>query len=314
VPLPVPDAPGAITATPTAHDVAIGWSAPAANGSAITGYLVTATPGGATCAPDPATDTGCTIPDLADGMYTLEVTATNAIGTGPAGTASVIVDTTGPVVSPPVVTLRSGLSMSGTSIPVAIAWSASDPLTGVSDTSLERALGAGAYVDQALPAATSTSVTQTLASSSSAYRFRDQAIDGRGNPSLWATGPWTFMTLRQETGTGIVYSGSWTSSSTSTALGGKIRSTSSKGASVSYTFTGRGVSFVSRKGTTSGKVSVYLDGTYIGSVDLYASATTVRWIAWAKTNPTSAKHVLKIVNQATSGRPRLYIDGFATIR
>jgi hypothetical protein len=97
-------------------------------------------------------------------------------------------------------------------------------------------------------------------------------------------------------------------------LGGKIRSTSAKGASVTYTFTGRGVSFVSRRGTTSGKASVYLDGHLVATVDLYSSSTTVRWVAWAKTNATSAKHVLKIVNLATSGRPKLYIDAFATIR
>jgi hypothetical protein len=204
--------------------------------------------------------------------------------------------------------------MTGTSIPVMTTWSASDSLAGIADTSLERAYGTGAYVDQPLAAPTSTSASLTLNSSSTPWRLRDRAIDGSGNVSADATGPSTYVLLRQETGTGIVYGGSWTTTSTSTALGGKVRVASAKGAYVTYTFTGRGVSFISRKGTTSGKASVYLDGHLVATVDMYGSATTVRWVAWAKTNMTSAKHVLKIVNLATSGRPRLYIDAFATIR
>jgi hypothetical protein len=155
---------------------------------------------------------------------------------------------------------------------------------------------------------------RNLASSASAYRLRDRARDASGNWSPYATGPAVYATLRQETGTGIAYHGTWASASVSSALGGKYRYTSSSGAYVTYTFTGRGFSFVSRKGTTSGKAAVYLDGVRVATVDLYAASTTMRWIGYATTSATSANHVLKIVNLATAGRPRLYIDGFATIR
>ena len=122
------------------------------------------------------------------------------------------------------------------------------------------------------------------------------------------------MTLVQETGTGITYSGSWSTSSTSTALGSKMRVTSARSASVTYTFTGRGVTFVSRKSTSSGKVAVYVDGKLATTLDLYYNGTLYRWVSFTKAFPTSGHHTLKLVNLATSGRPKLYIDGFATVR
>jgi hypothetical protein len=313
-PLPVPDAPESVLAVPTGSDVAVGWIAPADNGSAVTGYVATASPGGQSCTPAPPTDTTCTILGLPDGQYEISLSATNAIGTGPTATVKVTVDTLAPAVSAPTIALRSGLSMTATSVPVTIGWTAADAMSGIADTTLERAFGAGVYVDQALASPLATSLAGTIAASSTAYRFRDRALDASGNVSGWSTGTPTYVSLHQETGKGIVYHGTWAASSSGSALGGKVRYTSSKGAYVTYTFTGRGFSFVSRKGSTSGKATIYLDGKLIATVDLHAGSTAVRWVAYAWTSSTSKKHVLKIVDLATSGRPRLYVDGFATIR
>ena len=81
-----PGAPVLVSATPGNAQVTLTWTAPASSGSsAITGYTVTASPGGATC-----TTTGltCTVSGLTNGTaYTFTVKATSAVGTGPASNA-----------------------------------------------------------------------------------------------------------------------------------------------------------------------------------------------------------------------------------
>ena len=83
-PRTVPGAPTLNTATPGNAQVTIAWFAPASNGgSTITGYTVTASPGGATCSTVGALT--CTITGLTNGTaYSFTVRATNAAGTGAA--------------------------------------------------------------------------------------------------------------------------------------------------------------------------------------------------------------------------------------
>ncbi|CAB4705986.1 MAG: hypothetical protein F2667_06245 [Actinobacteria bacterium] len=84
----VPGAPSAVSASAGDGAATVQWSAPSTDGGTpITGYTVTATPGGAT-----ATTTGArtaTVTGLTNGTaYTFRVTATNAAGTGAASAAS----------------------------------------------------------------------------------------------------------------------------------------------------------------------------------------------------------------------------------
>lgn len=83
----LPAAPTAVVGE-TAQDgtASVSFTAPADNGSAITSYTVTSTPGG-------FTGTGASSPIIVSGLtggvsYTFTVTATNAIGTGPVSAAS----------------------------------------------------------------------------------------------------------------------------------------------------------------------------------------------------------------------------------
>jgi hypothetical protein len=85
-PATVPGAPTGVVATAGNGQLAISWTAPAANGGiSITGYTATASPGGATCTT--AGTTSCTITSLTNGTsYSVVVTATNAAGTGAGST------------------------------------------------------------------------------------------------------------------------------------------------------------------------------------------------------------------------------------
>ncbi|HEY5202584.1 MAG TPA: fibronectin type III domain-containing protein [Acidothermaceae bacterium] len=86
VPAAVPGAPTAVSGVAGDGQVTVSWAAPAANGSAITSYLVTSS-GGQTQGTTGATS--AVVGGLTDGTsYTFTVTATNSVGTGPVSAPS----------------------------------------------------------------------------------------------------------------------------------------------------------------------------------------------------------------------------------
>jgi uncharacterized repeat protein (TIGR02543 family) len=93
VPAKVPDAPSSVEVTPGTGKVTVSWDAPSSNGSAILSYSVQAYNSsgeavtGATCT---ATTLTCDVSSnlVAGSNYTFKVTATNAVGTSPASSAS----------------------------------------------------------------------------------------------------------------------------------------------------------------------------------------------------------------------------------
>lgn len=84
----LPGAPTAVSGTRGDRAAAVAWTAPTSDGgNAISSYLVTAAPGGATCTATGAT--ACTVEGLANGTrYTFTVQARNALGLGPASAKS----------------------------------------------------------------------------------------------------------------------------------------------------------------------------------------------------------------------------------
>ena len=84
--VPAPTSP---TATPDYSSVQVSWTTPVSDGRTVTGYTVTANPGGATCSPNPATSTSCTVTGLSHATsYTFSVVATWDDGVSSAATTA----------------------------------------------------------------------------------------------------------------------------------------------------------------------------------------------------------------------------------
>ncbi|HET7309870.1 MAG TPA: fibronectin type III domain-containing protein [Mycobacteriales bacterium] len=116
-----PDAPTGVAAQRGDQSADVSWTAPVNDGGAtVTSYQVTASPGGATCTWTTG-PLGCTVSGLTNGTaYTFTVTATNAVGTGPASAASTAVTPAG-LPSPPVTVAANPGDGAAT-----VSWSAAD--------------------------------------------------------------------------------------------------------------------------------------------------------------------------------------------
>ena len=108
-----PTAPISVSAVAGDAAAVVSWSAPESDGgSAITGYTVTARPGGATC--QTATTT-CTVTGLSNGTaYTVSVIARNEIGPSPASADSAPVTPSAPAGESPVLKETGGTATTAT--------------------------------------------------------------------------------------------------------------------------------------------------------------------------------------------------------
>ncbi|MEU6256002.1 peptidoglycan recognition protein [Streptomyces sp. NPDC047043] len=246
-----------------------------------------------------ATSAGTT---LASGSHTVAVRAVHQSGRTATTTAlNFVTDTTAPAfTTTPKISLRTG-TVNTTAVPVTLAWKATDSAALKSVSLLSPTTATFG------PTTTSSSRTVT---SGTASTWSMKAYDYAGNTST--SSPSYTPVILQETST--TKSGTWTVRSSSSYLGGKSYSSGTKGASLSWTFTGRSASWVVSRASGSGQAYVYVDGVKVSTVDLKSSTTLYRQAIWTKTWSSSAKHTVKIVVVGTSGRPTVTTDGLVYIK
>ncbi|MFJ8860259.1 N-acetylmuramoyl-L-alanine amidase [Streptomyces sp. NPDC102451] len=282
----------------TKADITVGWSAttPAAFVTRyellVDGKAVATTKGGASSAK--AT--------LAVGSHSVQVRATHLSGkTSVSAAATVVADRTAPVfATKPALSLRTG-TVNTAAVPLSLKWKATDAVQ-LRDVRLTAPV-ARTY------GPTTVSASHT-AKSGAATTWRTTAYDRAGN-SAAASVTGTPVILQESS---AKRSGTWTTKSSSSYLGGGSYASGTKNASLTWTFTGRSVAWVVSRASTSGQAYVYVDGVRAATVDLKSSATAYRQAVWTKTWPASAKHTVKIVVAGTKGRPTLTTDGLVYLR
>jgi len=118
---PLPNAPTGVSAT-SGEDAqsVVSWSAPSTDvDPPITGYTVTASPGGQTCST--SGELSCAVKNLTNGVaYTFTVTATNAAGTGSASLRSSAITPGTPATTAPATTAPA---TTGPGAPSGLKWS-----------------------------------------------------------------------------------------------------------------------------------------------------------------------------------------------
>jgi hypothetical protein len=237
-------------------------------------------------------------------------------------------DTTAPTAKAPKHTFTTLSTLGTTTVPVKLTWSATDNTggSGIASYRLQQSVNGGAYTNVALPSATATTISPSLAPGTNTYRYRVAAKDNAGNLSTWAAGPSFKVRAFQESSSAIVDTGSWITSALSGAYGGSVQSASALGRNATFTAPAgsKNVEWVSYRGNR-GKAQVWLDGvqqdakpsvTGIQPFDLYSSTVQARKVVFSKAVSPTTSHKLEVrvlgQKNGSSTSTRVDIDAFVT--
>lgn len=97
----------------------------------------------------------------------------------------------------------------------------------------------------------------------------------------------------------IVTAGTWATLSSSGDSGGSISYSSSTGATASLTFTGTGVSWVSRTTASSGINEVLVDGVLVATIDRYSATTRSAVTVWSSGPLPAGQHTVTLRRGST---------------
>jgi hypothetical protein len=176
----------------------------------------------------------------------------------------------------------------------------------------QQSVNGGAYATVGSVDATTSRMYGLTPSTSTTRKFRVGGINGAGMTGPYvAAAVFRVWTKNESPASSLVYSGTWGSASSSSYYGGALRFASSSTARATLTFTGREIAWIAAKGPTRGTARVYVDGVLAATVNLHASSTAYRQIAYRKTGLALGTHTLQI---RVVGDGRVDVDGFEILK
>ena len=299
-----PAAPTGVTATADDGAATVSWTAANDNGSPVTGYTVTATPGGAAAAA--GTNTSVSVPGLTNGVeYTFTVRATNAHGDSPESGPSNAVTPAADIVdlAAPIVGIAAPTARITTTPNVPVAWFGNDP-SGIGDFSVRRTSrpwnSAAITTATWLPSTTATT-GKYPGTYGRTYCFSVRAQDTLANLSGWSPPRCTAVPLRSDQ---LLYSSGWKKSVNAARFGGMGYVTTKKGAIATRTsIVAKRLYVVATKCSTCGTIQVRWKGKSLATISLKASVTTRRNVIAIATFTTPQSGTLTVTNVGANGKP-----------
>jgi len=191
------------------------------------------------------------------------------------------------------------------------AWdAATDPSSRIAVYQVQRSTNGSQWTDTINLGATARNVTINGLALGVGYAFRLRARDAVGNWSPWASTSTTRFSHLNDRSISVKYGGRWTRATSASAIFAVRTTSTQSGATAGLTFIGLSISLVMPRSNGRGKVTVYLDGARVTTIDTYATTGQARRIVFSKVWSTVGTHGITIRVAGTSGRPSVSLDGY----
>jgi len=246
--------------------------------------------------------------DLAGGRLGIRIESQSPTGavidyrTGSASTDPRYSAPAAPKISPPVAHLTGGyVSASGASPVVPINWR----WTVTAAASSNSAATAPSVKTLVRPTATGTTGWLPIVYRASAAGVTGQTVSAVGNAKVNYKSDGATSSTK--------YGAHWHVTTSTSALAGRLRATSTKGAVVTVTATGRSVALLLQSGSTNGWAAIWVDGKRVANVKMTTASATRTRVAYVANFAASGTHHIQIVNLNSGSRGVLGFDGVVAL-
>ncbi len=248
------------------------------------------------------------------GQYQIGITGTNQ---GRTSTTTITVDVVenDPTAFAPVASIRPATKMMPTAVYVDVAWpAATDPSSPITGYELERSVAGGAWSPATAFTAAQRS-TPVVVGFDVSNRFRIRAEDSGGHWSPWVMSAIpTVIHPVDDRGASIVRHGTWARSASSSAWRTTVSGSAKAGNSLTMRFTGHGIAVVGPKSPHRGKAKVYIDGVYVGTINMKTKTSTSRLVAFTRVFARGGTHTITLRVVGTGSYPLFRVDAFVILR
>ncbi|WP_217552365.1 hypothetical protein [Streptomyces sp. GbtcB6] len=148
------------------------------------------------------------------------------------------------------------------------------------------------------------------------YRFYVRAHDDAGQTGSWSKAATTGIPV-DDRASALHYTGTWKSVSASSAWAGTERTSTAKGAYVSFSADGTQLRVVATRRSSGGRFAVVVDGKTVGTIDTYAATTAYRQVVFTRTlgtTITTHKVQLRVLSGSRPGRSTVTLDAVLVTR
>ncbi|WP_229715632.1 peptidoglycan recognition protein family protein [Mangrovihabitans endophyticus] len=237
---------------------------------------------------------------LTPGRHTITVRAVGLNGISRSFARVVVADTTAPeFTAGPVAALATGSLQSR--VPVRLGWRAADAGELASQALIEpdgvRLSGTATRLATTMPAGHATTFT---------LRANDEA----GNAGFGSVTRTASVAAESD----AARTGSWRTLRSTAFLAGQAFHSTTRNSTLTWRFTGRAAALAVSRTGVSGRVKMYVDGSYVGVVDLRARGVQNRRSAWVTYWGSSGRHTVRVAVEGSAGRPGVVIDGLVILR